>query len=88
MGGDDRSATWQVRLTNEALLGIRVLKYALAPGGCTAFRSHSNSNMMTHPARGQVAHSNDDQDDSDDDLFELDTATQARRHAKKKQGKK
>ena len=55
----------------------------------TAFRSHSNSNMMTHPARGQVAQSNDDQDDSDDDdLFELDTATQARRHAKKKQGKK
>ena len=21
------------------------------PGGCTAFRSHSNSNMLTHPAR-------------------------------------
>ena len=27
----------------------------LEPGGCTAFRSHSNSNMLTHPARGQVA---------------------------------
>ena len=24
------------------------------PGGYTAFRSHSNSNMLTHPARGQV----------------------------------
>ena len=25
------------------------------PGGYTAFRSHSNSNMLTHPARGQVS---------------------------------
>ena len=24
------------------------------PGGCTAFRSHSNSNMLIHPARGQI----------------------------------
>ena len=26
----------------------------LEPGGCTAFCSHSNSNMLTHPAREQV----------------------------------
>ena len=26
----------------------------LEPGGYTAFRSPSNSNMLTHPARGQV----------------------------------
>ena len=25
---------------------------SVKPGGCTAFRSHSNSNMLTHPARG------------------------------------
>ena len=25
------------------------------PGGCTAFRSHSNSSVLTHPARGQAA---------------------------------
>ena len=25
----------------------------LEPGGCTAFRSHSNSNTLTHPARGR-----------------------------------
>ena len=27
----------------------------LAPGGCTAFRSQSNSNMLTHPARSRSA---------------------------------
>ena len=26
---------------------------ALEPGGCTAFRSHSNRNMLTNPARGR-----------------------------------
>ena len=27
---------------------------SFGPGGCTAFRSHSNSNVPTHPARGQA----------------------------------
>ena len=27
----------------------------LEPGGCTVFCSDSNSNMLIHPARGQVA---------------------------------
>ena len=28
----------------------------LEPGGSTAFRSDSNSNTLTHPARGQAHH--------------------------------
>ena len=27
---------------------------SVEPGGCTPFRSHSNSNVLIHPARGQV----------------------------------
>ena len=29
--------------------------HPLEPGGCTAFRSRSNTNMLTHPARGRSA---------------------------------
>ena len=52
VGGDDRTATWQVRLTNEALLGIRVLKYALAPGGPAAPVAIPIATRLAHPARG------------------------------------
>ena len=40
------------------VIGLAVTGAALAcvlgPGGYTAVRSHSNSKMLTHPARGQV----------------------------------
>ena len=46
VGGDD-TAIMNAIANNLANLGT-----SLSPGGCTAFRSDSNSNVLIHPARG------------------------------------